>query len=1363
MISKSKKNLKSQYKVLNVRDGILRISFNPETLSKNENKKIASSSKKNRMVVQGEFLEVFPNDEVNTSEKYLAKVFSIKEDVIEAVLLADDRPVKEQFLARLTGTTGRVPVGFELLGRTVDALGALLDNLSSQASLKSKKFDFKRLRKFFVITDYYNTNSKLNAKRRKKFYSINGFLYTTRYSPFEYADKFAKVFEKNFVNRLVSYMNMPYSKNQTINLINSIVNAKRSLHYNSIFAARIKILNSYKNYYKGLMNEISFLSNNDFSSLINSNLASNLESSLLDARVEIENSLLANSTLYSQFFENSTLVGNSDSFSLILSQFDFNEKVWYVLSELLQFLTLSSNENQTNDSKYQQFFDIRDLTFSGNFNENEIVEKLFSYISITASEFVKFAKPSFVLEDLENLLSEVFKSSNLTNSRSRNALLSNITYFSLRHGADAFCTAQLIASVYLTLYYLIERPAPGIISRQSVKEAMETGLKAVDSMIPIGKGQRELIVGDRQTGKTAVAIDTIINQSNKVVSSEKNVTSLLNFSTLSDVSYELSKEVSEIVSSDANILSRDIFSEKIKSLSNLQKISFIKKIKSQKRYQIDFVSHLISDLILIFSFFNNKILVKSSNLFSKFFSFIKFNPVFSKFFFYKFSELEDVVDFFSNNAKIRPGTTPKKHVLVKKNRLSSLKSFLKSDSFLRFSSNIILSYAQQISKFIAIKSRCLYNHMVIHRILVGQRTNGDITVFRKNEYNTLKYKNLLKVRYMKGFAFGQKVRKFNMKNTIHFLSKLQRFALAEKKARLEFLVLFFKRKFIIKSKRFKRIYTNLLSKIKDIKKLFHTVKNIRNCKSVFGYNTVSFISTASGLFESKFSRKGNAREKYFSHEKRFYYKLSSYVKNFFSHKSNKMFSDSNSNTLFSIVNFFSGSKDFLVNNFNKILSNSRHSIFFKSLKKFNNKIRRELFVSIFAFYYTLENEAAASVFSFLFSKVAFKLFDSIIAKNKSFVTKKKIVNAEPVLSNSLSLRNEPVTVFEDEPLYCIYVAIGQKKSTVKQIVKTLERFNVLKYTVIVAAFASDSASMQYLAPYSGCAIAEFFRDNGKHALIIYDDLSKHAIAYRQMSLLLRRPPGREAYPGDIFYLHSRLLERAAKLNKVSYGGGSLTALPIVETQSGDVSAYIPTNVISITDGQVYLETELFNRGIRPAINVGLSVSRVGSAAQSSTMKNIAGKLKLTLAQYREMAAFAKFGSDLDESTQRLLNQGSKLTELLKQLQYSPLSIEKQIVSIFAGVNGYLDSVDISQISSYERGAFMFMDINSYWINLITNLKALYDLPDISKDQKLAIIDSFIQNFEDFLALRSSKNFHDNMDSIENADFLDYYFLRHISY
>jgi len=272
---------------------------------------------------------------------------------------------------------------------------------------------------------------------------------------------------------------------------------------------------------------------------------------------------------------------------------------------------------------------------------------------------------------------------------------------------------------------------------------------------------------------------------------------------------------------------------------------------------------------------------------------------------------------------------------------------------------------------------------------------------------------------------------------------------------------------------------------------------------------------------------------------------------------------------------------------------------------------------------------------------------------------------------------------EKKKLYCIYVAIGQKRSTVAQIVKTLEDAGAMKYTTVVAATASDAAPLQFLAPYTGCTIGEYFRDNGMHALIIYDDLSKQAVAYRQMSLLLRRPPGREAYPGDVFYLHSRLLERAAKLSDAN-GGGSLTALPIIETQAGDVSAYIPTNVISITDGQIFLETQLFNQGIRPAVNVGLSVSRVGSAAQTKAMKKVAGSIKLELAQYREMAAFAQFGSDLDAATQKLLNRGSKLTELLKQNQYSPLTVAEQVISVFTGVRGYLDDVELDQIKNFEK-------------------------------------------------------------------------------
>ena len=271
---------------------------------------------------------------------------------------------------------------------------------------------------------------------------------------------------------------------------------------------------------------------------------------------------------------------------------------------------------------------------------------------------------------------------------------------------------------------------------------------------------------------------------------------------------------------------------------------------------------------------------------------------------------------------------------------------------------------------------------------------------------------------------------------------------------------------------------------------------------------------------------------------------------------------------------------------------------------------------------------------------------------------------------------------EKKKLYCVYVAIGQKRSTVAQIVKTLEDAGAMKYTTVVAATASDAAPLQFLAPYTGCTIGEYFRDNGMHALIIYDDLSKQAVAYRQMSLLLRRPPGREAYPGDVFYLHSRLLERAAKLSDKN-GGGSLTALPIIETQAGDVSAYIPTNVISITDGQIFLETQLFNQGIRPAVNVGLSVSRVGSAAQTKAMKKVAGSIKLELAQYREMAAFAQFGSDLDAATQKLLNRGSKLTELLKQNQYSPLTVSEQVISVFTGVKGFLDDVELNEIKNFE--------------------------------------------------------------------------------
>ena len=309
---------------------------------------------------------------------------------------------------------------------------------------------------------------------------------------------------------------------------------------------------------------------------------------------------------------------------------------------------------------------------------------------------------------------------------------------------------------------------------------------------------------------------------------------------------------------------------------------------------------------------------------------------------------------------------------------------------------------------------------------------------------------------------------------------------------------------------------------------------------------------------------------------------------------------------------------------------------------------------------------------------------------------------------------------EKKKLYCVYVAIGQKRSTVAQIVKTLEDAGAMKYTTVVSATASDSAPLQFLAPYTGCTIGEYYRDNGMHALIIYDDLSKQAVAYRQMSLLLRRPPGREAYPGDVFYLHSRLLERAAKLNE-SNGGGSLTALPIIETQAGDVSAYIPTNVISITDGQIFLETELFNQGIRPAVNVGLSVSRVGSAAQTKAMKKVAGSIKLELAQYREMAAFAQFGSDLDQATQKLLNRGSKLTELLKQNQYSPLTVSEQVVLIYAGVKGFLDNIELQKIKEFEKN--LLSKIKDEKKDILENIQSTGKLDEETEKSLKEIIDN----------------------------------------
>jgi F-type H+-transporting ATPase subunit alpha len=336
---------------------------------------------------------------------------------------------------------------------------------------------------------------------------------------------------------------------------------------------------------------------------------------------------------------------------------------------------------------------------------------------------------------------------------------------------------------------------------------------------------------------------------------------------------------------------------------------------------------------------------------------------------------------------------------------------------------------------------------------------------------------------------------------------------------------------------------------------------------------------------------------------------------------------------------------------------------------------------------------------------------------KTAIAVDTFINQKPV--------NEAAGKEDGKKLFCIYVAVGQKRSTVAQIVRSLEEQGALEYSIVVAATASDPAPMQFLAPYTACTMGEYFRDNGMHALVVYDDLSKQAVAYRQMSLLLRRPPGREAYPGDVFYLHSRLLERAAKMNEAN-GSGSLTALPVIETQAGDVSAYIPTNVISITDGQIFLETELFYKGIRPAVNVGLSVSRVGSAAQIKAMKQVAGSVKLELAQYREMAAFAQFASDMDASTRALLERGARLTELLKQPQYSPMKVEEQVAVIFAGVNGYLDGVEVADIGRFEAG--LMEHLRSAAADVLDTIRDEQKLSDETEAKLRAAIEAFGKSF-----------------------------------
>lgn len=444
----AEKNKQIQYTVLTVRDGILRVSLNPQTLSRNENKKAAVSSK-NRVVVQGEFLEVFSNDTTKSTDKYLAKVFSIKEDVIEAVLLADDRPVKERFLARLTGTTGRVKVGFDLLGRTVDALGQFLDAFSEPDS--KKILEKKRLRKFFAITEFYANVFSKNKKKKIKssFICVNGMVRHTKYIPFDFADLYGQIFESLFINHIVSYLSSGLPKSKLIHLINSAVSAKRLFHYNSIFVARVQMFETVNSYYVNFSNELSYSAYRElFSSVSPSDL------NLIELKKELD-SQFSNTVDFSNVFR--------ESFLSLLNQLEFNDKVWSIVEEVIGLY----NFVEMSPFKHHMFSDIRDLLSTSKLNFEDSLNELFSYLTVSYKRFIKATKPSFVFNDLERSLSQLLISADAS-PKSRNTLLSNITYFAIKHGADAFCTAQLMASAYLVSYYLIERPAPGIISRQSV-------------------------------------------------------------------------------------------------------------------------------------------------------------------------------------------------------------------------------------------------------------------------------------------------------------------------------------------------------------------------------------------------------------------------------------------------------------------------------------------------------------------------------------------------------------------------------------------------------------------------------------------------------------------------------------------------------------------------------------------------------------------------------------------------------------------------------------------------------------------------------------------------------------------------------
>lgn len=854
----------TNYKVLSVRDGILRISM---SLTNQRSVGVETKlSNKARVVVQGEFLEVF-SEEVGTASKYLAKVFSIKEDVIEAVLLADDRPVKEQFLARFTGTTGRVRIGFDLLGRTLDALGLPLDGFDTvlKTGVASKRKTYSLLNKVF----FDKLSLGKSAGKKLRFSNINGFIASAFYTPFEYPEIYLSFQRENWLHWIVNSSSklakIPQSK--VIFAINSIVASRRSFHYDTLFFSRLKMLSSYKKYYYGASAEFDFLRENSFSSFFGI-FSSSLE--LDKARSELENFLFSNNSI----FESNSL-GSDLDISSVFSQLNFHERVWSVVSEFFENFTFSSSSSKN----VQNFSDVRDILLIKDINYNFLVDKLLDFFSISVSSFLKFTKPGFVFKDFDLLLSGIvnLKAKHLV--KSKNSLIYNVSRFSLKNGADAFCTAQLISSVYLVLYYLIERGAPGIISRQSVKEAMETGLKAVDSMIPIGKGQRELIVGDRQTGKTAVAVDTIINQSNKVIDSK--VVESSSFSNHNSpfmfINYEaaMSTQIPFTVWLEVDEYVQEEFYLELKNISKIDFdfrpiLSLKPRPKSKPRLLTnlhDFVFH--KDLIYFIHFFYRNSSVDILSVLPKVFGFLRLNPSFIRDFHYYFfislkvkqSEVDDSA--FSSNIA----------------------------SFISFTGKTLTNYVYNLISELLYKYRVLATRLFLYNSITGQASKNDVSWIQTPSYS-------FRTDYLKYWVMRVDEPGIVSKDDqfAYMASILERFSLIEKKASLDFGLNFSDKRFSDFSK------LNHDSKI--ALKVFEVSKFLSNFKSVIMGNVIQ-ASAKSSFITFNFSTIGYKQllsDFNFKFTRKFFAMLAPYFVNWISTDSANLNSTNRSNLLVSVLN-----------------------------------------------------------------------------------------------------------------------------------------------------------------------------------------------------------------------------------------------------------------------------------------------------------------------------------------------------------------------------------------------------------------------------------------------------------------------------